>query len=256
MKAVVTLSIVVVIAIISFLLAKLFRLCRKKHIIANDDDDKSGFDDSTKNILRARLSVLQFKKAQLNKTRQSKTLENAKKWISKFRERKTQSKDDKKSEEPLRNGGTQVTVDIEKGDNSVDKTLTPKIDKNKQNNVNGVNVHTNGISTVTETVSQKVTRSSFFSPRNKVAGSPPVLPDITHLPSIETRNGDLTSNGKLVTKFSRENSAMNTDLNGFTVRETSSLKKNGISNGHSKSVHFEKSTESSRLKSSLRRPKT
>ncbi|KAL4234072.1 hypothetical protein ACF0H5_005726 [Mactra antiquata] len=76
-KAVITLGVLAFVGVVAVITAKIVRVCMDDRY---SDDSDSVMSENTRDLIRARLSVIQFKKKELKKEKRQKTLNAFKKW--------------------------------------------------------------------------------------------------------------------------------------------------------------------------------
>lgn len=79
LKAVITCSVLAVAFILSIIIARLVDICYDRRTLA---DDASDISESTRQIIRARLSVIQFRKKEIKAANSTSAIDLIRKWVS------------------------------------------------------------------------------------------------------------------------------------------------------------------------------
>ena len=143
----ITLGVLAFVGIVAVVVAKLVQFCMKSHYSDNDENE---IDENTRDLIRARLSVIQFKKREIKKARKDKTLSVFKKWREIAKNKKKDRDEALKAQRPEESGDVVITID--------------KIDALK---IKGNGIIENGDSKISENGSPR--RFPFFS-KNKTPG--------------------------------------------------------------------------------------
>lgn len=222
-RAVLTLGIMVIAAIISVILAKLFQYFRKNRIMF--DDDKSDISEHTRDLIRTRLSIIRFRMNTRKASKQSKVLEFLRRWMATVQEKKLQREENTESDK----------VDAEVGT------------KNGCTKQNGV--HNNESDSVVNGKSaQRISRLACFS-RNNVAGdgSKPVEITATELTTVDTNQNSVPKRDMPLSNsctpravpnykvtFVAENGHTRTDNNGVNIHEVNGIDSSYVSETRTK----------------------
>ncbi|XP_045191418.2 uncharacterized protein LOC123548314 [Mercenaria mercenaria] len=226
-KAVITLGVLAVVGILAVIIAKLVKFCVKKHYT---DIDENEIDENTRSLIRARLSVIQFKKREIKKARQERTLDVFTRWKELVKSRKKDRESTLKSQRPEENSQVVITID----------KVTAK--------ENGV--LENGGSKIIENGSPRIPRFPFFT-QSKTAGG-------AIKPQLETsRNASSNKVNTLKAESpvprgrpvsSKQRTLPNVILTDVDINNTAKV--------HIKSVHFEDDTNLVKTESTTKKDST
>ena len=167
-KAVLTLGVLVIAAILSVIIAKLFQHCRKHNILFNDEE--SYISEHTRNIMRTRLSIIQFKHTLMKRARRKpKTREFFWRWVTQIRMRKQGSQVNVTQGKEVQNGDLHINVQTKETDSKW-KVVTRDLENGVVIKQNGVNKKESNCTVEKEKTTPKMAPVTRFT-RNTVTES-------------------------------------------------------------------------------------
>ena len=133
-KLIVTLGVLIAAFVLSLVIAKLVDICYDKRAIREDASDIS---DNTRNLIRARLSVIQFKKREKRKpeghsekkAKNSAVVEFFRRWTQKVRDQRKQTQESA-IKAPAQPGDRSVVITIDKTDSTLKESTVDTYNNN------------------------------------------------------------------------------------------------------------------------------
>lgn len=207
-KAVITLGVLAVVGILAFIIAKVVQYCVNKHYT---DDDGHEIDENTRALIRARLSVVQFKKREIKKAQKDRAMNIFTKWKELVKNRKKDREEALKHQRPQGNGQVVITIDktdaSEVKENGVLENEKGKIQENGTPRIQRFPSFAQ-----TKTAGEGVKPSLDPLRANALGKTNTVKPDIPvprgrpvsskhrNLPNVVVREGDVNNTTKITVK--------------------------------------------------------